>query len=545
VTDLTNQTNQNGSAIDTSDEVKEQEEAATPLETEPGEMTLESAVEAEVTPEPEPAVEAEVAPEVTPEPEVVVEAADTPEPEVVVEAADTPEPEVVVEAEVAPAPVPKPPAMNVPSPAALAARLHGHAAPKQSEHGRVDESGTVFVRTAEGEREVGSYPGAGHAEALAYFTRKYEELVASADLLLQRVTHTDLSAREGSEGLAKLREQTTDAHVVGDLAALDARLAEITAAVEAKKSVEGAERSAAREIGKTKREELVLEAETIAGQPESKIQWKTSSTRMRALLDEWKTLQRTGPKLDRESETALWHRFSAARNTFDKARRVHFALLEDTQADAKTAKEKLAKEAEALATSKDWAPTATAFKRLMDRWREAGRASRTDDDALWARFKTAQDSFFHAKDELVAAENEEFKANLAVKEALVAEAEAVLPVTDVEAAKATLRVIQDKWERAGKVPRADMERIEKAIRRVEQAVREHDEKRWASSNPEAAARAQSLVDQLESAVEGLRKDLAKAEASGNAKKVAEARADLEAREQWLAQARAGVQEFGS
>ena len=52
------------------------------------------------------------------------------------------------------------------------------------------------------------------------------------------------------------------------------------------------------------------------------------------------------------------------------------------------------------------------------------------------------------------------------------------------------------------------------MRRVEQAVRETDEKRWAS-NPEAAARAQSLVDQLEKAVEGLRKDLEKAEASGN------------------------------
>ncbi|MEO8556058.1 MAG: DUF349 domain-containing protein, partial [Actinomycetota bacterium] len=506
-----------------------------PPESEPDELTPEPAVEGEVTPAPEVAVEAEA----VPAPEVAVEPEVTPAPEPVVQAEVAPAPEVV------PAPVPKPPAMNVPSPAALAARLHGHAAAKQSEHGRVDTSGTVFVRTADGEREVGSYPGASHAEALAYFTRKYEELLASADLLLQRVTHTELSAREGSDGLAKLREQTTDAHVVGDLAALDARLTEITAAVGAKKAVEGAERSAAREVGKTKREELVLEAETIAGQPESKIQWKTSSTRMRALLDEWKALQRTGPKLDRESETALWHRFSAARNSFDKARRVHFALLEDTQADAKAAKEKLVKEAEALATSKDWAPTATAFKRLMDRWREAGRTSRTDDDALWARFKTAQDSFFNAKDELVAAENEEFKANLAVKATLLAEAEALLPVTDVEAAKATLRVIQDKWERAGKVPRADMERIEKAMRRVEQTVREHDEKRWASSNPEAAARAQSLVDQLETAVEGLRKDLAKAEASGNAKKVAEARADLEAREQWLTQARAGVQEFGS
>ena len=438
---------------------------------------------------------------------------------------------------------PTPATIHIPSPAALAARLHGNAAARPSEHGRVDESGTVFVRTADGEREVGSYPGASHAEALGYFTRKYDELLAAADLLLQRVTHRGLPGREGSEALAKLREQNAEAHVVGDLAALDARVAQIAAAVETRKAAEGAERSAARAAGKAKREQLVSEAEKIAAQPEAKIQWKTSGTRMRVLLDEWKSLQRTGPKLDRASETALWQRFSAARNSFDKGRRVHFAQLEDTQSEAKSAKEKLVKEAEALAASKDWAPTATAFKRLMDRWREAGRASRTDDDALWARFKTAQDSFFTAKDELVAAENKEFRANLVVKEALLAEAEAILPVTDSEAAKTTLRLIADKWEHAGKVPRADMERIEKGILRVEQAVRDHDEKRWASINPEAAARAQSLVDQLDLAVEGLRKELVKAQASGDAKEVADAQSALEAREQWLAQARAGVQEF--
>ncbi|MBE3076342.1 MAG: DUF349 domain-containing protein [Actinobacteria bacterium] len=454
-------------------------------------------------------------------------------------------PESAAEPVSAPAPaVPTPPRIRVPSPATLAGRLHGSAAPKPSEHGRVDESGTVFVRTADGEREVGSYPGASHAEALGYFTRKYDELLASADLLLQRVTHTELPAREGSEGLAKLRGLVTDARVVGDLAALDSRIAQIAAAVEAKKATEGVERSAAREAGRAKREELVREAETIAGQPEAKIQWKTSGTRMRALLDEWKSLQRTGPKLDRESETALWQRFSAARNSFDKARRVYFAQLEDTQSEVRSVKEQLVKEAEVLATSTDWSSTATAFKRLMDRWRQAGRASRTDDDALWARFKTAQDTFFNAKDALVAAENEGFKANLVVKEALLAEAGSMLPVTDIEAAKATLRGVQDKWERAGKVPRADVERVEKAMRRIEQAVRDSDEKRWASSNPEAAARAQSLVDQLESVVDGLRKDLAKAQASGDVKKVADAQSALAIREEWLAQARAGVQEFG-
>jgi hypothetical protein len=434
--------------------------------------------------------------------------------------------------------------MHIPSPASLAGRLHGSVAPKPSQYGRVDDSGTVFVRTADGEREVGSYPGATAAEALGYFTRKYDELLASADLLLQRVTHTDLPAREGAEGLAKLREQSADARVVGDLAALDARIAQITTAVEARKATESLERSAAREAGRLKREELVLEAEKIAGQPEAKIQWKTSGTRMRALLDEWKAQQRTGPKLDRETETTLWQRFSAARNSFDKARRVYFAQLEDTQSEARTLKEQLVKEAEALAGSKDWSSTATAFKRLMDRWREAGRTSRVDDDALWARFKTAQDSFFNAKDEIVAAENEEFTANLVVKQALLAEAESLLPVTDIEAAKVKLRVIQEKWERAGKVPRPDVERLEKGMRHVEQALRDTDEKRWASINPEAAARAQSLVDQLEKAVEGLRKDLVKAEASGNAKRIADARSALQAREQWLTQARAGVREFG-
>jgi len=170
------------------------------------------------------------------------------------------------------------PTPSVPSPAALAG-LTRPAAP--ATFGRVDESGTVFVRTAAGEREVGSYPGASPEEALAYFTRKYDELVASADLLLQRITHTDLSAKDATEGLARLREQATDAKVVGDLAALDAKVEEVARATAAKKLAEGAERSAAREASKARREEIVSEAEQIAGQPESRIQWKASGARMR------------------------------------------------------------------------------------------------------------------------------------------------------------------------------------------------------------------------------------------------------------------------
>ncbi len=449
------------------------------------------------------------------------------------------EPRAVEEpASVPPAPVPSAP---TPSPA-LFARSAG--APATSAFGRVGTDGVVYVKTADGEREVGSYPGVSNAEALAYFGRKYDELAASLQLLHQRVSRTEIPAKEASEAAAKLRAQVAEARVVGDLAALDTQLDELDAAIVVRREAEAAARAAAKIVATTQREALVAEAEQISGQPEHKIQWKSSGARMRELLDAWKNAQRTGPRLDKDVEAALWHRFSVARNSFDKARRTHFAALDSAHEQAKSAKERLVAEAEKMASSRDWMATAGAFKRLMDDWRAAGRAGRADDDALWQRFKAAQDMFFTAKDAVVQAEEDGYRANLAVKEALLTDAEAILPVTDLEKAKAALRIIQDKWDKAGKVPRADMERTEKAIRRIEQAVRDAEDRRWSASNPEAAARASSLVEQLEKAVASLEKDLANAQASDNAKKVSEAQAALDARRQWLNQARTGLAEFG-
>ncbi|HET7398215.1 MAG TPA: DUF349 domain-containing protein [Intrasporangium sp.] len=432
--------------------------------------------------------------------------------------------------------VPRPPAQPVAPPAA------DHSA--SAAFGRVDESGVVFVRTKEGEREVGSYPGATAQEALTYFARKYDELFASAVLLEQRLAQPEVPAKDVADALTSLAEQVKDAAVVGDLDALSAKLDEIQSGVAAKRAHEQQVRAEARAKAGAEREKIVAEAESIAAQPENRIQWKTSGARMRELLDEWKQHQRAATRLDRETESALWQRFSAARNAFDKARRSHFASLDATHAEARAAKERLVAEAERLAASTDWAPTAGAFKRLMDEWRQAGRASRTDDDRLWERFKAAQDAFFAAKDAVVAAEEEGFRDNLRVKEALLVEADKILPVTDLEKAKAQLRSIQDRWEAAGKVPRADMERVEKGLRRIEQAVRDADDKRWKASNPEVAARAQGMVEQLERAVADLQADLDRAERGGNPTEIARAREALEARRAWLDQARAGVAEFG-
>ncbi len=443
------------------------------------------------------------------------------------------------------------PLPSIPSPAALA-RMHPRpvAAPpavarsESARFGRADDEGHVFVTVGDEEREVGSYPGVTPDEALQYFARKYDELAASADLLEARLVNPDVSAKEVADGLSTLREHVESTGVVGDIPALQAAVERVAAGLEAKRAQEAEQRATARAEATAQREAIVVEAEQIAGQPAASTQWKTSGERMRALLDAWKQHQRTGAKLDKATESALWQRFSHARNSFDKARRAWFADLETSRAEARATKEALVAEAEQLATSTDWTPTARAFKQLMDRWRAAGRASRAEDDALWERFRTAQDSFFAAKDEISAAEEAEFRTNLAVKEELLTEAEALLPVTDVEAAKVALRGIQDRWEKAGKVPRADLERVEKQMRRVETAVREADEQRWKRTNPEVAARARSLVDQLEASVASIEADVAKAEAKGDDKAAEASRGRLTAQQEWLAQARAGLDEFG-
>lgn len=430
---------------------------------------------------------------------------------------------------------PKRPASVQPVPAATT----DHSA--SAAFGRADEEGRVFVRDGDEEREVGSYPGAGPEEALQYFARKYDELHASAALLRQRLDAPEVTAKEIADGLRSLREHIGDANVVGDLPALRALVDEIDSNLSEKRTHEQAERAAAKQAAAVEREAIVAEAEQIAGQPVERIQWKTSTARMRELLDTWKVHQRSGVRLDKDVESALWQRFSKARNSFDKGRRHHFVELEASRGEVKATKSALVAEAERLATSTDWAATAGAFKRLMDDWRRAGRAGKRDDDALWERFRRAQDAFFEAKDAEAAREDESYRGNLEVKEKLLAEAQALLPITDLGSAKTTLRGIQERWEAAGKVPRVDVDRMEKGLRKVEQAVRDAEDTRWKKSNPELSARANSLVTQLEAKIADLETQIAATDDAARRKRL---EGDLESSKALLAMAKAGADELG-
>jgi capsule polysaccharide export protein KpsE/RkpR len=286
----------------------------------------------------------------------------------------------------------------------------------------------------------------------------------------------------------------------------------------------------------------VAEAEQLAGADPERIPWKTSGDRLRVLFDEWRRLQRDS-RLDKHTEDDLWKRFSHARTTFDRKRRHYFGALDEERNAAKHLKEDLVKQAEELSTSTDWSATAVAYRDLMNRWKEAGRAAKRDDDALWTRFRAAQDAFFAARQAANSQVDAEFSENLAQKEALLVEAEALLPVRDLGAAKAGLRDLQARWDAIGKVPRTEMARIEARLRKVEQTIRDYEQDRWKRSNPEARARASDLVAQLEKTIAGLETDLAKAEAAGNQRRIKDTEQSLTARREWLEQAQRALEEF--
>ncbi|WP_407342832.1 DUF349 domain-containing protein [Pengzhenrongella phosphoraccumulans] len=437
------------------------------------------------------------------------------------------------------APAPHSPTPDGTTPAVVAAPvappLDAAEAAAAAAFGRVDEDGTVHVRETAGERIVGQYPGASAEEALAFYVRRYVDLKAKVVLFEARLGATDMPVKEIDQTLAKLTEETAEPAAVGDLDDLRTRLDAIRVIAVERRAVVEAERAAAKEQAVALRTDIVEQAEKITATDPERIQWRPAGEQLRILLDQWKEAQRSGPRIDRPTEEALWKRFSHARTSFDRERRHFFAELETKNADARATKEALVAEAEALSTSGEFGATAAAYRELMARWKAAGRASRKDDDALWARFRGAQDSFFAARDAATAATDTEFAANLEVKEKLLTQAEKLLPVTDLGAAKTALRDIQERWESAGKVPRGDVQRVEARLRAVETAIRDADQAVWTRGNPETRARAEGAAAQLETAIAGLESDLAAAKAAGNDRKVAEAQTALDARRAWLTQ----------
>lgn len=407
---------------------------------------------------------------------------------------------------------------------------------ERNDFGRVDDDGTVYVRVGDQEHVVGQYPEGTPEEALAFFTKRYDALAFEVQLLEQRVRGGAMTPDEATESIKRVSDQLVEPHAVGDITALVARLNALKPVIGLQREKRREDKAKRIEESRERKTAIVAEAEKIAAGRD----WRNGANRLRDLLADWKQL----PRLDKTTDDALWHRFSSARTTYTRARKAHFAEVSEQRDGARVVKERLAKEAESLAESTDWGPTAARYRTLMQEWKAAGPAPKDVDDALWKRFRGAQDVFFAARDEANAEIDREFAANAEKKKELLVEAEALLPVTDLAAAKRAFRDIAERWDAAGKVPRDQIKPLEARIRKVEQEIRGLEEDQWRKSDPEKSARADDMVTKLREAITKIEADLEKARAAGNDKKVKDLEADLASRRTFLEMAERTAAEFG-
>jgi Domain of Unknown Function (DUF349) len=384
--------------------------------------------------------------------------------------------------------------------------------------GRVDADGTVWLVGSAGERVIGSWQAGDTEAAFAHFGRRFDDLSTEIALMEERLAAGTGDARKIRATAAGLADTLATANVLGDVDALAARLAGIAENAEATAAADRSRRDEHRAAQTARKETLAAEAEELAN---TSTQWKVAGDRLRAILDEWKTIS----GLDRKTDDALWKRYSAARETFNRRRGSHFAELDRERAGAREAKERLCVKAEELVDSTDWGATSAEFRKLLADWKAAGRTARDVDDALWHRFKAAQDTFFKARNAATSERDAEFQANATAKEALLAAAEK-LDTSNHEAARSALRSIAEKWDAIGKVPREQSAELERRLRAVEKKVRDAGESDWA--DPQAQARAEQFRERAEQ----FERQAQKAEAAGRSKDAAEAKANAEQWRQW-------------
>ena len=393
--------------------------------------------------------------------------------------------------------------------------------------GRVDDDGTVSVREGESWRAVGSFPDGTPDEALAYFTRKFDDLEATVSLAEQRVK-AGAAVRDITKQLDRLDKDLVEPAAVGDIVALRGRVQALREKLPTLEAKQDEANQAAVAEALAHREKIVADMEAIASQDPSKVRWKQATTTMTELFEAWQSHQQTGPRVPKKTADELWARFRTARNTVEKARRAFFQDLDKASKEAKNAKKELIAAADALVEK--GAAGISSYRNLLAQWKEAPRASKSVEDALWAQFKKAGDALYGAKAEEDKRDDETNSVNAESKKALLAEFADILSLTDRDQASQRLRTFHTRFAALGPVPKKDVRAIDDQVKKLDTHVKSLEQEFWTKNDPEKKARSESMTGQLTAAIEELESKIQSA--SGSEK--ADLESELATKKAWLA-----------
>ena len=210
------------------------------------------------------------------------------------------------------------------------------------------------------------------------------------------------------------------------------------------------------------KQQLCEEAEKLAGSEDV----VGAFAALQKLHEQWKEY---GP-VAKEYRESIWERFKAATAVVNKAYQAHFETLKESFAANLEAKEKLCEEVEAIAGREDikdageWNALSKQIEEIQARWKTIGFATKSANQKIYERFRAACDKFYAAKREYFLGIKNGMDANIAKKEALIAQAEQLKTSTDWKKATDQFISLQKQWKEIGAVPRKKSEQLWKRFR---------------------------------------------------------------------------------
>lgn len=175
--------------------------------------------------------------------------------------------------------------------------------------------------------------------------------------------------------------------------------------------------------------------------------------KLQELREQWREV---GP-VAKELRDDIWKEFNASASVVFRRHQDYFEARKAIEQKAEEEKNRLCEEAESVLTREfnkgsDWETAAADLKILQGKWKEAGFASRKVNNLLFARFRTACDSFFNRRNEHYKEVREKYDQAIKAKEALIAKTIALADEPDTQKAVSETLKIQEEWKHAGIVP---------------------------------------------------------------------------------------------
>jgi len=291
----------------------------------------------------------------------------------------------------------------------------------------------------------------------AFEDRERRRMLAQAaasriDTLATELEQLIASAQPLDEIVARWRGLRRDADVLREHVAANpdagARLEQAVATLEQKEQEHQQLRAKQEQDNLKRLQQVARQVETLAATNQMSL--KAGD---RALRDIKEALDGRVPLPSKKDRQELQARLDAARSKL--APRVQeLREADEWQRWANLqVQEELCKEMEALKTEENLELASRKMRELQSRWKQVALAPRAQGEAMWRRFKAAQDEVYARTSAHLAAQNEERAANLTAKQALCERAEALADSTDWVKTAAEIQALQAEWKKIGPVSR--------------------------------------------------------------------------------------------